>query len=96
MRRCYLVCYDIHDPKRLRQVHRVVKGFGEPWQYSIFFCQLKQIDVVRLRVELEEQMNLKEDQALILDLGSDEADARGAATVIGQSLPKMESGMVVI
>jgi CRISPR-associated protein Cas2 len=29
MRRCYLVCYDICDPKRLRQVHKTCKGFGE-------------------------------------------------------------------
>jgi len=31
MRRCYLVCYDICDPKRLRHVLQVVKGFGEHW-----------------------------------------------------------------
>ena len=96
MRRCYLVCYDIRDPKRLRHVHKVVKGFGESWQYSIFFCVLKPIDRVRLQVELEEQMNLKEDQALVIDLGADEDDARTAALVIGQSLPGVQRGMVVI
>jgi CRISPR-associated protein Cas2 len=55
MRRCYLVCYDVRDPKRLR-----------------------------------------EDQLLIVDLGSNEEAAREAATVLGQSLPDSESGMVVI
>ena len=29
MRRCYLVCYDIRDQKRLRRVHKIMKGFGE-------------------------------------------------------------------
>ncbi len=76
MRRCFLVCYDIRDPKRLRQVHRVVKGFGEHWQFSIFFCVLKPIDRVRLQAELEQQMNLREDQTLIIDLGADEEKAR--------------------
>jgi CRISPR-associated protein Cas2 len=38
MGRCCLVCYDICEPKRLRRVHKVMKGFGEPWQYSVFFC----------------------------------------------------------
>ena len=32
MRRCYLVCYDIRDPKRLRRVHKTMKGYGESWQ----------------------------------------------------------------
>jgi len=96
MRRCYLVCYDIRDPKRLRHVHRAVKGYGEAWQYSIYFCLLKPIDRVRLQAELEEQMNLKEDQAMIIDLGPNEPQARQAAAVIGQPLPEMETGTVVV
>jgi CRISPR-associated protein Cas2 len=96
MRRCYLVCYDIRDPKRLRRVHKVLKGYGEAWQFSVFFCVLKDIDRVRLQTDLEEQMNQKEDQAMILDLGSNEQAARAAATVIGQPLPEPDSGIVVI
>lgn len=80
MRRCYLVCYDIRDPKRLRRVHRVLRGYGEAWQFSVFFCVLKDIDRVRLQTDLEEQMNQKEDQTMILDLGPNEKEAREAAT----------------
>lgn len=96
MRRCYLVCYDIRDPKRLRRVHKVLKGYGEAWQFSVFFCVLKDIDRVRLQTDLEEQMNQKEDQAMILDLGPNEKEAREAATVIGQPLPEQDSGIVII
>ncbi|MCZ7590844.1 MAG: CRISPR-associated endonuclease Cas2 [Kiritimatiellae bacterium] len=96
MRRCYLVCYDIRDPKRLRRVHKTLKGYGEAWQFSIFFCTLKHIDRVRLQNDLEEQMNQKEDQAMILDLGPNEKEARAAATVIGQPLPEQESGFIVV
>lgn len=96
MRRCYLVCYDIRDPKRLRRVHKTLKGYGEAWQFSIFFCTLKDIDRVRLQNDLEEQMNQKEDQAMILDLGPNEKEARAAATVIGQPLPEQESGFIVV
>lgn len=96
MRRCHLVCYDIRNPKRLRRVHKVLKGYGEAWQYSVFFCVLKEIDRVRLQSDLEEQMNLKEDQAMIVDLGADEKKAREAASVIGQPLPQQESGLVVV
>jgi len=96
MRRCYLVCYDIRDPKRLRRVHKVLKGYGEAWQFSVFFCVLKDIDRVRLQTDLEEQMNQKEDQAMILDLGPNEKEAREAASVIGQPLPEQDSGIVVV
>jgi len=96
MRSCYLVCYDIRNPKRLRRVHKVLKGYGEAWQFSVFFCVLKDIDRVRLQSDLEEQMNLKEDQTMILDLGPNEEEARKTATVIGQALPDQDSGTVVV
>jgi len=96
MRRCYLVCYDICHPKRLRNVHKVCKGYGEPWQFSIFFCVLKPIDRVRLQTDLENAMNLKEDQVLIIDLGENEPAARKATVTLGESLDDPLEGMVVI
>lgn len=96
MRRCYLVCYDVREPKRLRRIHRLMKAYGEPWQYSVFYCTLKAIDRVRLENAAREILHLKEDQFLIVDLGSNEDAARESATVLGQSLPEQESGMVVI
>jgi CRISPR-associated protein Cas2 len=96
MRRCYLVFYDIREPKRLRRVHRVLKGYGEAWQYSVFFCVLKDIDRVRLQTDLEGEMNQKEDQVMILDLGANEKRAQEAVTTIGLSLPERPSGILVI
>jgi CRISPR-associated protein Cas2 len=96
MRHCYLVCYDIRDPKRWRQVFKIMKGHGEHWQLSVFFCVLKSIDRVRMQTDLEEAMNLKEDQTMIIDLGSDEEVARQSATVLGPSLPRGDTGMVVV
>lgn len=96
MRRCYLVCYDVRDPKRLRRVHKLMKAYGEPWQYSVFYCTLKAIDRVRLETALRETMNLKEDQVLIVDLGGNEDAARESSTFLGVGVPEQESGMVVI
>lgn len=96
MRRCYLVCYDICDPRRLRRVFRIMKGYGEHWQFSVFFCTLKDIDHVRMRAELEAEINMNEDQVLIIDLGPDEQEARASATIVGQPLPSADRGMVVI
>ncbi len=96
MRRCYLVCYDIHNSKRLRQVHKLIKAYGESWQYSVFYCVLKLIDRVRLENELRDIMNLREDQVLIVDLGSNEDAAREAAFTIGPALMSEDKGIVVI
>jgi CRISPR-associated endoribonuclease Cas2 len=96
MRHCYLVCYDICDTKRLRRVHKMMKGFGESWQYSIFFCILKDTDRVRLQVSIEEEINQHEDRVMILELGSDEHAARKRITVLGEAIPEIETGMVVI
>lgn len=96
MRRCFLVCYDIRDPKRLRQVHKICRGYGETWQYSIFFCVIKPIDRVRMQTELEQVMNQHEDQILIIDLGANEDAARSAAVAIGQPMSEPLEGTVVI
>lgn len=96
MRRCYLVCYDVRDPKRLRRVHKLMKAYGEPWQYSVFYCTLKSIDRVRLETALRETMNQKEDQVLIVDLGGNEDAARESSTFLGVGTPQPDNGMVVI
>ena len=96
MRRCYLVCYDISDQKRWRRIFRAMKGYGEHWQYSIFFCVLKEIDRVRMQSELEMELNLKADQCIIIDLGADEQSARDAVAVLGESLPTAQTGVVVV
>ena len=96
MRRCYLVCYDIREPKRLRKVHKLIKAYGEGWQYSVFYCVLKPIDRARLENALREIVNLKEDQVLIVDMGGDDDRARENSTFMGAAVPEQESGMVVI
>ena len=96
MRRCYLVCYDIRNQKRWRRVFKVMNGHGEHWQYSVFFCVLKEIDRVRMQSQLEECMNLKEDNCMIVDLGPNEEFARDAVAVLGPSLPPAQAGVVVI
>jgi len=96
MRRCFLVCYDVRDPKRLRRVHRLMKAYGEPWQYSVFYCTLRAIDRVRLENALRELLNLRVDQVLIVDLGANEDAAREAAATLGPAVPEQESGVVVI
>ena len=69
MRRRYLVACDVSDPKRLRRTFRVLHGFGNAVQYSVFVCDLSGVERQLLRAKLTELLNLNEDRALIVDLG---------------------------
>jgi len=96
MRRSFLLCYDIRDSRRLRQVHRIARAYGEPWQYSVFYCVLSEIDRVRLERDIVEVANLKEDQVLIIDLGPRDDGVRERVTTLGPSLPEPDGRVVVI
>jgi CRISPR-associated protein Cas2 len=86
MRACYVVSYDISDDKRLRRVHRIMRGFGEPLQYSVFRCVLSLSERILLLETLTPLINHREDQVLLINLGP--ADGRGAESieVVGRAL----------
>ncbi|MBL9008603.1 MAG: CRISPR-associated endonuclease Cas2 [Myxococcales bacterium] len=62
-----MVCYDVRDPKRYRKTHKLLKGYGEPVQFSIFRCRLDDRGAAELRFELARVLS-EEDSLLILDL----------------------------
>jgi CRISPR-associated protein Cas2 len=63
----YLVCYDIRCPKRWKKAYKLLKGYGESVQLSIFRCRLSMRDREKLRWELE-QVLAKEDSLLLAGL----------------------------
>ncbi len=66
-RHWYIFSYDIRNPKRWRQVHRIVNGYGERVQYSLFRCRLTPAQMERARHALEKVM-AKEDDLLVIQL----------------------------
>jgi CRISPR-associated protein Cas2 len=76
----HLVAYDIRDPVRLRRVHKKMKGFGFPMQYSVFLCDLNAAERLRLLQELTEIID-SVDCVAVVELG-DPADQR-AFTYLG-------------
>lgn len=64
----YLVAYDIADPRRLRRVAKACEDFGLRRQYSVFFCRLAAVDVVRLKTRLYDVIDLDRDQVLFIPL----------------------------
>jgi CRISPR-associated protein Cas2 len=68
-RRRYLVAYDIREDKRLRRVHKTLKAYGWPMQYSVFLCDLDGIELMSMRMDLGALIQHREDSIAIVDLG---------------------------
>ena len=65
--RWYLVCYDVHDPARLRRCAGILEGAGQRIQESVFRCWLTRPQMHRLRWELTEALQ-PEDEVLFIPL----------------------------
>jgi len=67
--RLYIVAYDITDPKRWRRVFKVMKGYGEWVQLSVFQCRLTPRQHAELVALLDGVIHHVEDHVILLDLG---------------------------
>ena len=74
MRRTYLVCYDVSEPKRLQRVHAKMLGYGEPAQYSVFLCELSRKELAMMRADLDEQIDSSADRIMVVDMGAEGMD----------------------
>ena len=82
-RNCYVVSYDIMDPKRLQRVHRTMKGFGEPIHYSVFRCDLTPKGRVELIAALTDLIKHDQDRIMIVDLGPADGGAMERIEFLG-------------
>jgi CRISPR-associated protein Cas2 len=69
MRLLYIVTYDVRDDRRLRRVFRLMRGYGDHVQYSVFRCELSDRERAELMIKLADVLKASEDQALLFPLG---------------------------
>ena len=96
MRNSYIVSYDIADPKRLRQVFKTMRNWGDHLQFSVFECQLTRMDLVRLRAELAGIIHHSEDQVLFVDLGPAEGRGDRVITALGKAYTNFDAPLIVV
>jgi CRISPR-associated protein Cas2 len=96
MRMSYLVCYDISDDKRLRQVFKVMRGYGDHLQYSVFECQLTPMDLARCREQLSEIIHHDDDQVLFVNLGPAEGRGDRVITALGKPYTEIDAPCIVV
>jgi CRISPR-associated protein Cas2 len=96
MRHTYVVTYDICDPKRLRKVYKLMLGWGDHLQLSVFQCELSHRELVEVRVQLDRIIKPSEDQVLFVDLGTAEGRGSDAITSLGRPYVDPERVAIVV
>ena len=91
VRTTYLVCYDIADAKRLRQVFKVCKNYGDHLQFSVFECDLSPTEKAGIESELIDIIKPTEDQVIFVVLGAAEGRGDRAITALGMPYLKMDA-----
>lgn len=91
----YVVAYDIAAPRRWRRVFRIMQGFGEWMQLSVFQCRLTRRRQIELKLALDEVINHAEDHVIILDLGP-AAAIRPRIESLGKPFSVVDRGPVIV
>jgi len=69
MRATYIIAYDVTDTKRRTRVHKLLKGFGDALQYSLFRCKLTETEKKELQIALWELIHHQQDRLALISLG---------------------------
>lgn len=91
----YIVTYDIADDKRWRSVFRIMKGYGEWLQLSVFQCRLSPRRHAELIELLTGAINQRQDHVLLMNLGpADKVDPRVVS--LGKTFEALANEPVIV
>lgn len=96
MRQTFVITYDVSSPERLRRVYRLMRGWGEHIQLSVFRCELNARELVELRAALALEINNNEDQVLFIDVGPVDGRGNDAIRSIGRVYTPPERRAIII
>jgi CRISPR-associated protein Cas2 len=91
----YIVTYDISAPARWRKVFRIMEGYGEWVQLSVFQCRLSRRRQIELKRALDEVINHAEDHIIIIDVGPP-AMNRPRVESLGKPFTVVARGPVIV
>lgn len=91
----YLVAYDIRDPKRWRRVFRVMKGYGEWLQLSVFQCRMSRKRHAELIALLDGIFQHDDDHVVLIDVGAVKA-VEPKVVSLGKDFQPVERSPVIV
>ncbi|MGI9301660.1 MAG: CRISPR-associated endonuclease Cas2 [Gammaproteobacteria bacterium] len=91
----YIVAYDISDQKRWRKVFKLMNGYGDWVQLSLFQCRLSKRRHVELLAMLSEIIHHRQDHVVVMDLGvADRVNPR--INSLGKPFDTVEREVVIV
>jgi len=91
----YIVTYDIADQKRWRGVFKLMHGYGEWVQLSVFQCRMSRKRHAELIADLDLLIHHKEDHIVIMDIGpADQVSPRFVS--LGKDFKPIEREPVIV
>lgn len=92
----FIVTYDIADPKRLRQVFKTMKNWGNHIQFSVFECQLTKVDILECQSQLQDIINNAHDQILFIDIGPTNGRGDRVVKALGKPYHEIDSSSTIV
>ncbi|MGC9326749.1 MAG: CRISPR-associated endonuclease Cas2 [Candidatus Hinthialibacter sp.] len=96
MRRLYIVSYDICNPKRLRKIFTIMRGFGDHLQLSVFRAELSMKECLQMKMQLDPIIHHDEDQILIIPLGPAGGEIEEEIEALGRPYEPQERSAIVV
>ncbi len=91
----YIVAYDIADPKRWRRVFRLMNGYGEWLQLSVFQCRLSRKRHAELIALLDGIIHHKNDHVISMDIGPADT-VRPRVVSLGKEFQAVERQAIIV
>lgn len=91
----FIVCYDIADPKRWRRVFKLMRGYGEWVQLSVFQCRLSPRRQAELHALIDGIILDSADHVIFMDLGPADKVAPRVVS-LGKTFDPVERAPVIV
>jgi CRISPR-associated protein Cas2 len=94
--RLYIVAYDISDQRRWRRVFKLMKGYGEWVQLSVFQCRLTRQQHAELVSLLDGIIHHGEDHVLLLDFADADAVKPNVVSLGKTDFTPLEQAPIIV
>ena len=92
-RQWVVVSYDIPDDKRRLQIMKILAGYGQRVQYSVFECEIRPVDFRQLQQRLRQAIVSEQDDVRIYPLCE---NCLGKVIMLGQAEAHRHQSRLVV
>lgn len=91
-----VICYDVPDDRRRTKLAKLLEGFGDRIQYSVFVVDISPSRLMRLKDSATALLKLDEDSVLFCDLGRVSELDINRFSYLGQTRPITDNDALIL